>query len=353
MTADLRRARRAFLMVAVLGSALIALIGLTLVLLWLPGIPDPAAVHWTANGPDGFAPRSAYVWLQLGAGLGLPLLLALFTLLGAKDSWGATPRLLGALALALAGFFAVASAGSVALQRGLDDAAAAPGVEPTLGVAAGFAVVLGVAGWLLQPAVQVMPRLSHGDDRVRPLALRPGERAAWVGTATIARGGAVVLALLLAILVAVTVVLIAVGEEAWWITGVVTLFVALAMASSLTFRVRVGPGGFQVRSLLGWPGVRLRVHQIADVQCVQVAPLAEFGGWGWRISVADGRRGAVLRTGEALQVTTTGGRSYVVTVYGAAQAAAVLQAAMTQHDARHGTDTAREDGPDDAGGKLS
>lgn len=86
MTADLRRARRAFLMVAVLGSALIALIGLTLVLLWLPGIPDPAAVHWTANGPDGFAPRSAYVWLQLGAGLGLPLLLALFTLLGAKTA---------------------------------------------------------------------------------------------------------------------------------------------------------------------------------------------------------------------------------------------------------------------------
>ena len=54
-----------------------------------------------------------------------------------------------------------------------------------------------------------------------------------------------------------------------------------------------------------------------------VSPLAEFGGWGYRVG-RGGRVGVVLRTGEGLQVERSGGRSFVVTIDDAATGAALL-----------------------------
>ena len=56
---------------------------------------------------------------------------------------------------------------------------------------------------------------------------------------------------------------------------------------------------------------------------VDVSPFAEFGGWGYRVG-RGGRVGIVLRSGPALQVERTGGRSLVVTVDDAATGAALL-----------------------------
>ena len=56
---------------------------------------------------------------------------------------------------------------------------------------------------------------------------------------------------------------------------------------------------------------------------IDVSPLRDFGGWGWRVGHG-GRTGIVLRSGEALLVEQTGGRSLVITVEDAAQGAALL-----------------------------
>lgn len=327
---DLRRARRAFVLVAVLVPFVVTAVVLPLLLGLLALVPDPVATHWSPAGPDGFAPASAYVWMLLGLGLGLPVVLSITVLLGTRTSWGSTGRFLGAVAVWLAGFFAVAMTGSLWIQRGLADATDAPSVLPVLLVGLGVGMILGIAGWFVQPAVRVVPErdaaaAADAPAEARSPVLRPGERIGWVGTATIARGGVVVLALLLSVQVGVTLILLVTGVPAWGIAAAITVFVAVAVASSLTFRVRIGIGGLRVRSLLGWPGVALPLDRIAGVEVVQVSPMAEFGGWGWRFGL-DGRRGAVLRAGEALQVTATDGRVYVATVDGADDAAAALRA---------------------------
>src|SRR5690606_19746178 len=89
------------------------------------------------------------------------------------------------------------------------------------------------------------------------------------------------------------------------------------------FRVRVNGEGLQARSLMGWPNSRIPLSTIEKVEVVDIDPFAEFGGWGWRLGL-DGRRGVVMRKGEALQITHRG-RVFVVTVDGAPEAAAVLE----------------------------
>lgn len=93
-----------------------------------------------------------------------------------------------------------------------------------------------------------------------------------------------------------------------------------------------------MRSILGWPNTRIPLDRIERVEVVQIAPMAEFGGWGWRIS-PDGRRGVVLRGGEALQVTDDRGKVFVVTVDGAEVAVATLQAYLDQRTQKN-TDAA-------------
>lgn len=334
MTSDLRRARRAFLLIAVMGPLVLSAVGVAIVLNLIPEVPDPAATHWGLSGADGFASPLTYLWMQLGLGFGVPVVLSVAVLLAARDSWGPTGRFLGAVALWFSGFFTVASVGSLWIQRGLTDASQTPDVLPVLGIALAVALALGALAWFIQPSLRVLPSLADGEGTVRPISLRPGDRLGWVGTATVARAGMGVLGLLLAVLVALTVALAIAGQGAWVITAAVTVLVALAMASTLTFRVRIGREGVVIRSLMGWRGVALPLSRITDASAVYISPLAEFGGWGWRIAL-DGRRGAVLRTGEALQVTTDDGRIYVATVDGSGDAVAVL-AALLGRDKRPG-----------------
>lgn len=323
MTADLRRARRALFLVGIALPVVLAAIALGVILAVLPSVPDPVATHWGMGGADGFAPAGAYIWMLSAVGVAVPVVLSLTVLAATRDSWGPTARFLGAMAAGMSAFFAVAAAGSLWIQRGLADARDAPGVLPVLGLGLSAGLLVGLAAWFVQPGVRVLRSLPHDAGSARPIALRPAERLAWVGTATIDRGGRIVLAFSVCLLVSITIMLLAVGQEVWWIMAVVSVVVGLVAAASVAFRVRIGAGGFAIRSLLGWPGVALPLARIQRAEAVYVAPLAEFGGWGWRIGV-DGRRGAVLRTGEALQVTRDDGRVYVATVDGAVDAATVL-----------------------------
>lgn len=318
---DVRSARRAFLLVGLLVPIVIALVGVVLILIWLPDLPDQVVTHWGADGPDGFGSPDIYVWMQLLVGVGIPLLMTLPVLAMTGDSWGGTARFLGAASLGGSALVTVASAGSVATQRGGSDGS---GIGVVFAIGFSAMLVLGVIGWFVQPRVTTAQ--PAGD--VAQLILAPGEKAAWFGTAAMGRPGIVVLILAVGLLISSTIWMTALGESsAVWITVIVTVLVLALIAMTLIFRVQVNSAGLSVRSVVGWPRWNISTSEIADVQVVHVNPMAEFGGWGLRIAV-DGRRGVVLRTGEALQVTRHTGRVFVVTIDDAATAASVLSAAV-------------------------
>ncbi|GAA1239061.1 putative membrane protein [Microbacterium phyllosphaerae] len=336
MTPEIRRARTAFWWVGViLPLALIALATIV-VLAWLPDVPEPAAIHWGLDGADGFGPRWTPLALLIGLGGGTVLLFALIALFshrlpqeGAAASipqtqWSATARLLGAVSLGTAGMLAMLAIVSTAAQRGLTDAADAADITPWVPVLLLVMLGLAVAGWFLQPSVPVSP--DSAGAAATPLPLADHERAVWMKTVTVATTGQVVLGIGVFIVVAMSVLLLAQGVAAGWITAGVALVLVVLVSTSLTFRVRASAAGLRVRSVAGWPRVEIPQAEIASARAVQVDPFAEFGGWGYRFGM-DGRRGIVLRKGDALEVTRTNGRVFVVTVDDAATAASVLAAA--------------------------
>lgn len=333
MNNDVRRARAAFVWVGlIIPIAMLALAAIVIVA-WLPQLPDPVATHWGLDGADGFGPRWATL-MPLLIGAGVVVLLGLMTLLSSRTAqrrggaaWSVTARFLGAMSLATTGLIVTLTVATVAIQRDLAAAADAPDIDGWLIVAFASMLVLGVAGWFLQPRIDMPPAATA---EVTPVALLGGERAAWFGSVTLARTGRITLGILTFILLAVTAVTAARAPfdegaaAAVWILIGTTVFILVAVAATLSFRVRVTARGLQVRSLIGWPNTRIALADIAQVEVVDINPFGEFGGWGWRIGL-DGRRGVVLRTGEGLQVTDLRGKVFVVTVDGAAEAAAVLE----------------------------
>ncbi|MCK2036172.1 DUF1648 domain-containing protein [Microbacterium sp. SSW1-49] len=336
MNADIRRARRAFWWVGVMIPSAMITLSAIVVLVWLPEIPDPSAIHWGSDGVDGYGPRWIHLVILIGIGGGMLALFALIALLAHKmprgggeptpdgPQWSATARFLGAANLASAGLMSLVALFSVGVQRGLADAADAPDITPW--VFAGFAVMLclGVLGWFLQPPFA--PSAGPSDAPATPIPLADHERAVWIETVTIARSGQIVLGVGVFISIAMAVLLLAQGVAAWWITAAVALFLVGAVATSLSFRVQASAAGLQVRSTVGWPRIVIPADRIVSVRAIEVDPFAEFGGWGYRIGT-DGRRGVVLRKGPGLEVTRADGRRFVVTVDDARTGAAVLATA--------------------------
>ncbi|WP_424936494.1 MULTISPECIES: DUF1648 domain-containing protein [Bacteria] len=343
--AEIHRARTLFRWVGLYLPLVLLLGALVTVAIWLPRLPDPAAMHWGRNGADGFGPR----WTALGPpllGIAVVLLIGLLALSAHRlpgagtaqnrggvvtdregvPRWSVTARFLGAMNLGLAGllsFLAIVAAG---VQLGLVDARQAPDIGPWMLLGAALAVVLVVAGWLLQPRVDSVADVATPAE---PAPLGDDERVAWIGTATIGRAGAWVLGPLLLVTFALAVALAATGGPMAWVFLLVIVLVSVVAAVSSVFHVRVSSGGLSVRSLAGWPRIRIPADEIDAVGVVPVAPMADFGGWGWRIGL-DGRMGVVLRAGDALQVRRRAGRTIVVTVDDADQAASVLAAVVAR-----------------------
>jgi len=318
---DVRRARRAFLLVGLIAPIVIAALALIPIAGWLPELPGQVVTHWGPNGPDGFGSPVMYVWMQVIIGFGTPVLLASPVLFVAREAWGFVGRFLGALSLGFAAFISVAMAGSVALQRGDGDP---DGIGIVLVLATTGLLVFGALGWFLQPRVTVRAPAAEAAQ----LGLAPGERAAWFGTVAIGRAGAAILVLAVLLLVCSTIWMLVLSEPlGFWVMAAVTVFVIALVAATLVFRVRISQAGLRVRSVIGWPRWEIPAADITGVQVVDVNPMAEFGGWGVRVGL-DGRMGIVLRTGEGIQVTRRQGRPLVVTIDDAATAASVLNATV-------------------------
>jgi len=320
---DLRRARRAFAWVGLIVPVVLAVASVALLLAWLPDLPEQIITHWGPGGPDGFAGPMLLIWMQVALGLTVPLLMTIPVLLMMRSAWGPVCRFLAAMSLGTAGLIAVSSTGAAAMQRESVDVGFGIGAVVSVGFA--VMIVLGLIGWFLQPKLTTPTPSDAGGPG--SLELAESERAAWFGTAAMGRPGVITLVASVLILIATTAWTMLLDSGAGWILAIVTLLLIALIAMTLVFRVRVSAAGLRVRSIVGWPGWNIAASEITDVKVVQVNPMAEFGGWGLRIAV-DGRMGIVLRTGEALQVTRTTGRVFVVTIDDARTAASVLITAM-------------------------
>ena len=292
---------------ALLGSAAVVAIS------WRGELPDPVATHWGSHGPDGFESLSgALVPLLLGAVLAaLGWAVAFF--------WGrdtGTRRTAVGTSLGLAVLLGTVTVGSLAVQRGLDDARDAPGVGGLVLVGTLAGLALGIGAAFLVPRV-VAPSTHAPVDPLAPrVALEPSERAAWSGSV---RGASVLMAGILGVALCSFLA----TREGLALAALLMAPVVALVVTALVWRVTVDQRGLEARPLLGWPRVHVPLDEVERAVVVQVHPLTDFGGWGYRIR-SGGRTGVVVRGGEAVEVHRTGGRSLVVTVDDAATAAGLL-----------------------------
>lgn len=321
--------RTRILLVAVVVPAVIALGGALLIVLALPDLPDPVAIHWGASGaPDGFGPA----WPSLLLLVVLVLAYSAFALVAARGKGlSIVQRLVVATSPFLSVLLTVTLAGSLWMQRGLDDAAAAPGVELLLlgGTLGGLA--LGVGAWFVLPAATPLD-----DTRVTPETLPLGatERAVWMQRMEPSGVLAVFAVGTLALVTVVGVVSLALSAPlpVTLVYGALLLVIALLVAATLFWRVRVTEEGLEVRSAVGIPRFRIPLADVESASLVEVEPVRDFGGWGLRWG-GPGRFGVVTRRGDGVEVRRRSGRVFVVTVDDARTGAALLNSLV----ARRGT----------------
>ncbi len=319
----LRRARLTFVLLAVAVPLLLTVAGGAVILSWLPAFPESVVTHWGVGGADRTGPASMYLWLLIGAGLGLPWLMAVTTLAAVGAHWGGAARLMGALAAGLSALSLVMNLGSLGIQRGIGDPADVPGIGGIVALAFGALLLVGAIGWLVQPRVEPEPgRTLEPRHAVR---VAEGERVVWLGTTAMPRAAIAAIVVLLLALVGLAAYMLLTGVEGGWIVAVVVIIVAAALATAVSFRVRITPEGFSARSLAGWPRQFIPLSEVVAARAVDVSPFGEFGGWGWRVAV-DGRTGIIMRRGAALEVSRRDRKPFIVTIDGAEEAAALLQA---------------------------
>lgn len=327
--ADLARAHRAARWVTIYLPTAVTLLGLALVLLWLPRLPNPVATHWSgfSQAPDGFGSPLGYLALSVGLGLGMTILFTLIVFLGGRGGtmpvWSPYQRCMGAFGLGTVVFLQLITVGSVALQLDLSDARHAPPIGGLVGLGFASWIVVAVIGWFGQPNVSVGGGIDS-EPGANGMELGDTERAVWVGETRMSKPFLVTIVLTLILILAATILIAISGSPAWWGMAPIFLLVAVLFACMSWFWVRVDASGLEVRSIVGWPTVRVPADDIAEATAAQVNPLAEFGGWGMRW--APGRFGVVPRSGTGIVVQRRSGKLFVVVVDDAETAAALLTA---------------------------
>jgi hypothetical protein len=283
---------------------------------WRGQLPDPVASHWGTNGPNGYSTLDALIGLLLVTGLVLVLGFGAITL--TLGHTAATRRIGAAGTIWSALFLSIITAGSLFGQRGIQDARDAPGIGGVLLVAFIGSFVSAVLAAVVVPGDPPQPTATPVDSTAPRAVLVEGEGTVWSGAAD-SRG-----ALVVGLVAVALIVMLAVVTDLWALIAVaIAVFALIATMSVVT--VRVDQAGLTVSAPTRWPRIRVPLNELVRADTVEVRPMRDFGGWGWRVG-RGGRLGIVLRGGEALLVERTGGRSIVVTVDGAGVAAGTLNA---------------------------
>ncbi|MFD6420484.1 hypothetical protein [Streptomyces sp. NPDC060198] len=157
------------------------------------------------------------------------------------------------------------------------------------------------------------------------IVLSAGERVAWAGVA-VSRWSWVSGAVVAAVGTTGGLTAAAPYASSFWCLWVV----AAILLSTAAVRVSINDRGVTVSSVV-LPFVRrtFTVARIAGASGRWTDALADLGGWG-PYRVMPGRHSVSLRTGDSLWLDLDGGREFVVTVDGAEEAAALVNALITR-----------------------
>lgn len=324
--------RRTAVLVGGIIPVAIAAIVTVAMLSWLPELPDPIATHWggagpNGFGPDGFGPAIGLIFLPLG----ITVLFSLFAVgstlansTGRGLAW--TQKFLLVTSVWLSTMLSIGIGWSVAAQRGLTDASKAPdpGLPLLLGAVGGL--VLAAALWFLLPKTDAAREQGVAP---APVDITKTERVSWSRAVTMSPVMFAVIGLVVVVSTGVAVFSFLSARGGAWI-AIASLALVLVVAFMTSFwRVSADRRGFLARGVLGWPRIRIPVSDIASVQVIDINPMADFGGWGYRWG-GNGRSGVIMRTGPSIEVTRRNGKRFVVTVDGAATGASVLAALLAQ-----------------------
>jgi hypothetical protein len=312
--------RLRILLVALIAPITLGLAGAALQLAWLPTLPEPVAVHWSPGGPDQTGPAWQLTLLTLVVGLAAPAVFTVVALLALRRGpFSPTVKLTAVVPLFTVMVVAGAATVSLGVQRGIASAAHAPDITPAVPLVLASGLIAAALGWL------ALPRAARRDDDVRagePLTLTAQERAVWVGRARPRPATSIGLGATVGALVVAGVFLIGATDLRTLPVLLVPIVLGLAFVAFLDWRVRVDASGLVVRSILGFPTIRVRPEEIERVGTLDVAPMS-YGGWGLR-GVPGGTIAVVTRAGEGVVVGRRHRGDLVVTVDDARAAAALL-----------------------------
>lgn len=326
--------RRSTTVLGLVVPLMVVALGAVVAASWRDELPSRVATHWGSGGPDGFSSLTA---LLVGSVVGSLVFVVAFW---SSAFWAGRVRSVRQVAVGLnvgvATLVAGLLVGTLGPQRGLADGAEVGSVGGAIAAAVAAAAALGTVAALLAPRDIPSPELDQPRDDAPRLPLEADERAVWVRR-TASSTGVVIVLLAAALVTAATL-----SAGTWWLLLVPVALVLLSLAM-FSWTVTVDVTGLTVRSTLGVPSKHLPLEEIVDASVDDVVPLRDFGGYGWRTST-DGRTGVVIRGGETLEVRSTGGRRFVVTVDDAATAASLLNAYADRHRASAPAGDAETDG---------
>ncbi|MFH8755732.1 DUF1648 domain-containing protein [Streptomyces atroolivaceus] len=279
-------------------------------------LPERIATRFSADGgADDYMSRAAALWFGCAVLVGLGLLFTVLTSAAGKSTGARLNAAVGVGTAVTLGYPLILT---VLVNRDIQDPATAELPLWHVAVLLTGGVAAGALAWRLMGAG---PR-PEPSPPAPSLPLAEGEAAAWsrtvVSRALLFPAGAV----------AAVGGFTAVSGNRW--AGLLPLVLGLACSAFAGVRVTVDRRGLTVAStVLPRPRLALPLGSIVDAGSVQVSAMGDFGGWGYRIR--PGRRGVLLRSGEALSVRTSVGREYVVTVDDSTTAAALLNGLADRH----------------------
>ena len=307
-----------YLATAVALPVIVVVAGLALVAASWSQLPPVVASHWGPNGVDGTQTLGAFTVAAGVLVLGISLLLALVAWVMPGDGRRVMVTTVGVLS----GFLGTVLYGSLLGQRGVTDPSAAT-LSPwlfLLGALIGAA--LGAVAWRLNPVLPGPDSVDAAMPADAPrIPLGDGERLVWFGW-TAAGAWVVWVALALAGLGC----LVAVVAAPWAAIGPALGIVLLLLVAHA--RVVVDADGLRVTSagIVRW--LRVPLPSVAYAERSELHAFREFGGLGLRFKADE--RAFVTRTGEALRVVQRDGTRTYVSMDGAEEAAAVLNALVTR-----------------------
>jgi hypothetical protein len=306
------------LVAGVIAPLLIAAASVVAMLIALPTLPDPVAVHWGISGqPDRFGTPVGFLLIVPVAVLAY----SAFAFVLIRSASTANSRIALAVGPFLASVLGFMAAGGLLIQSGLPDARLSPSILPVVAIGFAVGIALAVVAWFVLPAPA--PVAPLGD--LPTLDLGADERATWFARLEPARWLGV-------LLIVIGAVVLVGGGVAVWIAGSIPVlvtylliigFVIVASASALFWTVSIDSRGFVARSVFGVPRFTVPLANVEAASSVPSGATAGFGGWGLRWG-GSGRVGIILGAGEALEVRKRGGGAIVVTTADSERAAALL-----------------------------